>query len=92
MLWDPKKDWVSQTAPTLRGFIRFLETMPPRKHYDWTNLKSRCPVWMYFETLDATKEQRDSWWKSREGDHLDTIAMQKPRTYGALLKRARAAA
>lgn len=91
MLWDPNKDRPTQTTPTLRGFIRWLQTMPPRQRYDWTNLKSRCPVWLYFETLDATKDQRDSWWKGA-GDELDALAKQEPRTFGALLARARAAA
>ena len=88
MLYDPKWE-----QPSLAGFIGFLVTKDPSEEYAWSR-PAVCAVTQYFDTLSPTREQRYQWWDCHVGQaqQLDSLAMQRPHTFGALLERARAAA
>jgi hypothetical protein len=95
MLFDP--NWTHpdiQLGPvSLKGFIGWLETMPPGAEYDY-RMPRTCALGQYQEasgfsgdeviinlgTSNLTKWQRD----------LDHIVLTLPWTFGAALSRARA--
>jgi len=91
MLYDPK--WEKQKkvrdkteGPSLAGFIEWLEKQPPEGEYNWGNC-AICACAQYFEG-DWNKHDIV---QAKDGIRLDGLAIGRPRTYGALLKRARAA-
>lgn len=91
MLSNPKWEKTTDTKPSLAGFIAWLETKDVQHSYEWMKCDGACAVDQYL--LATTALGTDS----RVEDYLlminlDILALGRPRTFGALLDRARKAA
>ncbi len=74
------------SGPSLAGFITWLKKKPARAEYNWGDAE-KCACAQYFK---GDWDKHDLVTK-KDGVRLDGLAIERPRTYGALLKRAIAA-
>jgi hypothetical protein len=92
VLYDPK--WKNPTttkppkAPTVADFAAWLETMPADKEYVWGR-PSVCALTLYLEARGF--KAAGSYWYIAQELCMEREAMKKPRTFGGLLNRVRAA-
>jgi len=95
MLYNPKWQDVVYKGVSRREFIAWLETMPPNKQYEYL-FAGICAVAQFLQSKGVSREESIVDFESdlKPGDPgywLDRIVSCRPYTYGAALKRARAA-
>jgi hypothetical protein len=82
MLYDPK--WEVKADPlSLESLIAWLETKDPASTYDFCDLRGNCLVDQWCRPLGRSYSELP--------DKIRRIAYATPWTFGAALKRARAA-
>jgi hypothetical protein len=87
MLYDPK--W--SKAPSLDGFIAWLETKNPNKRYDWDNRAGNCAVGQYLRYCGIAWDSRPPMmYMDLACPGMTSFVLGNPRTFGAVLKRIRA--
>lgn len=94
MLYDPKWGAQVKVDPTaLTSLIAWLETMPPRQSYNWMDT-CNCLAGQYMHACGISRMDPDRLLLSELMGGMDrylAVAGMKPHTFGAALKRARAA-
>lgn len=87
MLYDPKWE-----IGSLCSVIAWLEKQPPQESYQWI-FPQHCLMGQYFRAMGVPEDDiRDrSLASTSEGSPLNKVALIDPFTFGAALKRARAA-
>jgi len=96
MLYDPKWTETKADPLTLESLIAWLEKQPAAKRYGYNNCNGRCLYGQYMAShgvpwdVCGASESRTA-----RGEFCslvyDLVASQRPWTFGAALKRARAA-
>lgn len=98
MLYDPK--WQTKTDPfTLESFISWLETMPAHEAYDYMNCEGECLFGQYVVanglSWESVKEAQIYTLRNTARQFkkflYEKVAGPAPWTFGAALKRAKAA-
>lgn len=100
MLYDPK--WEVQAKPDVLSFeslIAWLETMPADKAYEYDNCRGGCLYGLYMAHHNIEWEKSGACGTDDSGPARTgfcervyaTVAARRPWTFGAALKRARAA-
>ena len=92
MLYDNKR-WDKQSAPSLEGFIDWLEKQPADQSYDWHNIH-KCPVCQYLRAAKGWKYPTDHYSYPdlfRTSTQYGEICATFPWTFGAALEQARKA-
>lgn len=98
MLYDPKWKKTTKSAPSLLGLIAWLETKDPATKYQWSACDGTCLIDQYLTSIGAAIGDGDPGdpaydnYFAAQGGGPTLIALGAPRTFGAALERARAAA
>lgn len=93
MLYDTR--WDAKTDPlTLDSLIAWLETMPARKKYDFNNCEGACLMGQYMAHVGMEWNNSNYAMACQKISGIPSsfmIGAIYPRTFGAALKRAKAA-
>lgn len=84
--WDRPQQIIH---PSLLGLISWLKTQDPATTYEWSVYCDRCLLGLYMTAQGYTPMQCATSYV-RLANETGSLAMGKPRTYGAALARARA--
>jgi len=105
MLYDPKWEAPVEAKPSLQGFIAWLETKNPRGRYQFDNCAGMCLLGQYMAFLgiewgESPKDPNAGNWAKTAYMKTArclfptsgpmTVLADRPHTFGAALKRARA--
>ena len=98
MLFDPK--WQTKVDPlTMESLIEWLEKQPAAKQYDFDDCSGKCLYGLYMASHGVAWFESGAYRARDSGQERSdfcvrvyyTVATAKPWTFGAALKRARAA-